>query len=394
MKTLIVMPFFYPATRFGGPVLQAFEVAKRLASRGHSVSVVTSDLGLDASARRNQWVSREGINIYYGTTNWYSKYPPYFMPSLNKVLQKSIAECDVVYVRVGLTMLNSAVVRTARTCSTPVVYNAEGCLCPTRLKAKRVSKWFFLRLFERQILMACTRLNACSAKESEDYVLQGADRQKIDIIPNGVDLPTQGAISDALAERFRQQFSIPSGPIVLYMGRLVAMKRPDLLLDAFSQVDPKYKAQLVFAGADWGMESALRKRAEASSIGNQVQFVGELGGDAKAGALSAASIFALISESEGLPNAVLEALAHGIPCVVSRFCNVDQISGANAGFITELDATEVARQLTALLSDEQLRRSQSAAAKRLASECFSIDSVVLSIEASLMQASRVRSAGA
>lgn len=386
MKILIVMPFFYPATRFGGPVLQAFEVAKRLASRGHSVSVVTSDLGLDASASLNQWVSRDGINIYYGTTNWFSKFPPYFMPSLNKVLQKSIAECDVVYVRVGLTMLNSSVVRKARTCSTPVVYNAEGCLCPTRLKVKRVSKWFFLRLFERQILAACTRLHACSAKESEDYVLQGAARAKIVVIPNGVELPAEGVISQALAERFRQQFGIPNGPIVLYMGRLVTMKRPDLLLEAFSQVDPKYNAQLVLAGADWGMESVLRKRAEGSNIGNQVHFAGELGGDAKAGALSAASIFALISESEGLPNAVLEALAHGIPCIVSRFCNVDQITGANAGFITELDATEVARQLTALLSNEPLRLAQASSAQRLASECFSIDSVVRSIEASLMRA--------
>lgn len=385
LSIALVMPFFDPALQFGGPVIQAYEVCRRLSVLGHRVSVVTTDIGLSNKFARDHWIDRDGFRVFYVTTNFWNRLPPYYCPGFRRPLAEVIPKSDIVYLRVGLTVVNDLATRIAMRSNVPYIYNAEGCLCPERLKIKFLSKWLFLRVFERRILARASRLHACTVKEASDYTRQGADDSKIDIIPNGVEIPVLET-ETASAERFRHQFSIPDGPIVLYMGRLTPLKGPEILLKAFLSLPSDLNAQLVFAGSDWGSEVALRQTTEAAGAKHRVHFVGNLNGEHKQGAFRSASLFALISYSEGLPNAVLEALSFGLPCVVSRNCNVDAIASHGAGAVVSTDHAEAASAINETLSNAAIQAAQSIAARNLAQSQFHIESVIASIEASFRDA--------
>lgn len=378
------MPVFNPSVSFGGPVVQAWQVVRRLAERGHAVSVVTSDLEVPISYPRNQWVERGGVRVWYSSTGFLGRRPPYWLTNATPGLRDALQDADVLYLRMGLTLLNRQASRIASRLGVPYVYNAEGCLCPRRLREKGFQKWWFLRLVERPLIRGAVALHACTAKEREDYLGQAGRAESIAIVPNGVALPSITA-KDQAAAGFRQRHQIPAGAIVLYFSRLAAIKQPDVLLKAFARLPRDGAAQLVFAGPDNGMQSALERVALDANIRDRVHFVGTLSGGDKAAALSAATLFALVSRSEGLPNAALEALAHGLPCLLGDGCNLPEVAEHAAGWVTPptVDAAAAALE-EALAGDADLAR-MSVQARRLAAERFAMDVIVDKIVASFEQ---------
>ena len=360
-------------------------VCQQLAKRGHQVRVVTSDLDIAPSVNRDAWVNMDGFQVYYSRTQPWNRIPPYFIWSAKKALKESISDCDVVYMRVGLTMIN----RWAQTMSTimnvPYVYNAEGGLCPERLKIKALSKWFFLRAIERPLMAKAACLHASTQKEVSDYHNQTPNAKNFEIIPNGVELPDLS--ERRLAKAWvAEEFGFLSTKIVLFLGRLDPMKGPNILLQAFARLVQFDDVHLVFAGSDWGAEAQLKARVAANTkIRDRVHFVGSVGGEEKHKLLLASDIFGLISQSEGLPNAVLEALAYGIPCLITPQCNVPQVQAFGAGICVNGDVDSVTIELNKVLSTPALWTSMKRSARQLAQTHFDINSVVEKIEHMLMR---------
>ena len=98
-------------------------------------------------------------------------------------------------------------------------------------------------------------------------------------------------------------------------------------------------------------------------------------------AFDASDVFALTSHSEGLPNAILEALAHGLPCLLSAHCNVAEVQEHGAGFVLPLDIDSLADALREQLKDSSLRERQSRAAHDLAATRFALSEVCSQLEA-------------
>lgn len=132
---------------------------------------------------------------------------------------------------------------------------------------------------------------------------------------------------------------------VLYSGRLVKVKRLDLLLGAWAEVERclKHPARLILAG--YGPErEALEVRAAELGIADQVEFRGYLGEDDMVREYREASVFVSLSADEGLPNSVLEALACGLPVVLSDIGPHREIVGDSpAGVFCDVDAPESIR---------------------------------------------------
>ena len=112
----------------------------------------------------------------------------------------------------------------------------------------------------------------------------------------------------------------PADPAyVLFLGRLTAKKRLDLVVDGFADAVPGGDARLVVAGADAGVTRAsLAARAAERGVASRVDLVGEVGGDDKWKLLAGATALVLPSEGENYGVAVAEALASGTPVIVSR----------------------------------------------------------------------------
>ena len=117
---------------------------------------------------------------------------------------------------------------------------------------------------------------------------------------------------------------------VVYLGRLDPIKRIDVLLDAFARVRAELPdATLEVIGAPTAHGDELRARA-----GEGVSFRGLIPEEEKSRALGSAQVFALLSASEGLPVAPLEALACGTPVVLSPGCGLPEVDGV-AGIVCD-----------------------------------------------------------
>ena len=154
---------------------------------------------------------------------------------------------------------------------------------------------------------------APSATCREELLRAGFPGYRVQLIPNGVDVC-----------RFRPQSSegptdTPSpwsGPAVVFAGRLVEGKGLLELLEAWPRVVRDVpQSHLVILGSG-PLEAEIRGRAAVTSVGGSVHLMGEMS-DVRP-YLRTAAAFVLPSRAEGLPNAMLEAMAMGLPCVATR----------------------------------------------------------------------------
>ena len=138
------------------------------------------------------------------------------------------------------------------------------------------------------------------------------------------------AITDAAAgadtETFFQRWPATRGQrLVLFLGRLHPKKGGDLLIEAFAKVAARDPAlHLVMAGPDdrSGVRAGWEALASRCGVAQRVTFTGMLTGDAKWAALRAADVFALPSHQENFGIAVVEALASGVPVLISDKVNI------------------------------------------------------------------------
>src|SRR5581483_10223518 len=183
-------------------------------------------------------------------------------------------------------------------------------------------------------------------------IAHGLDAQKIVWIPNGVDLA-------AFSLERREEPGL-----VLYVGRLNAQKRLDVLLRALAQV-PAARLELAGEGEE---EAPLRALARSLGLEARVHF---LGVRSDVPALQArAQVFCLPSASEGLPNALLEALAAGTPAVATDIQGSRDVARPEreALLVPPGDEAALARALARLLEDRALAARLALAGRERARE--------------------------
>jgi glycosyltransferase involved in cell wall biosynthesis len=159
---------------------------------------------------------------------------------------------------------------------------------------------------------------------------------------------------------------------VLFLSRLHPVKRVELLLDAWSEIERRLpNAQLVIAG-DGEPSYVARLRARAESLGNSVTFAGYVEGDAKHALLQSARVFVLPSLHENFGIAVLEALAGGLPVVISPEVQLSTfVSEHSLGVVSEGTRTALAESIVSALEDRVLRERCRKQGPALVSRYFS-----------------------
>ncbi len=294
-------------------------------------------------------------------------------PKLKSAFQAEVAGSAGVHIHglwEGSTQLAAT---TARKAGIPYVLSAHGMLDPWALANKRWKKLLYAALFERRNVRGAACLHALTGAEAQDYWRFGC-KGPIAVIPNGVE-----ADRNATPEGFLNAFPrAREKDLVLFLGRIHFKKGVDLLVKAWAEIADQFPdAMLVFAGPD--SEGTLAKVHEAvrqADLADRVLFTGMLDGSMKWSALAAATCFVLPSYSEGLSVAALEALAMGIPVILSGECHLPQVAEHGAGWIVQTDVPSLARALeTALESSAEERQRRGQNARDLAQREFSWSSV-------------------
>jgi len=137
------------------------------------------------------------------------------------------------------------------------------------------------------------------------------------------------------------------GQIFIFVGRLSKIKGIDLLLDGFALVhQEKPEARLLIAG-DGEEREALENRISSMGLKESVRLLGNVAHNRLPQILNAADIFVLTSVAEGVPNAILEAMACGLPVVATNVGGIHEVvkSGVNGFLINSRDPRDVAEAM-------------------------------------------------
>jgi glycosyltransferase involved in cell wall biosynthesis len=188
------------------------------------------------------------------------------------------------------------------------------------------------------------------------------------VVANGVFVPTWLAARAPEPDR--------RSPVLLFLGRLHPKKGVDILIDAFAKLAWEHPSlQLVVAGPDEGVVRPAMEAVRKAQLGDRVAFPGPVFGEEKWRLLGRATCFCLPSRQEGFSMAVLEAMACGLPVVISDACHFQQVAAAGAGFVVPGEASHVAAALRRLLDNAALCRQMAANGQRLVTEQYTWSAV-------------------
>ena len=364
MRILNVTETYAPFLEFGGPPVKVRALAEGLAGKGHQVTVLTADWGLEKRGQTQEkgtaerspfgWRRREnGVEAIYLPT-WAHYRRVSWNPAVNRYCQVWVPKFDVVHIFGLYDLLGPAVARACRRRSVPYVVEPIGMFIPIvrNLWLKRM----YHSVWGRTMLRGASRVVATSEQEIEELVAGGISREKIVMRRNGVEVPKTWPE----AGRFRKRLGISQeAKVVLFLGRLSAKKSPDLLLRAFAEVckrSPGLLMKLIFAGPDEGaMRMRLDQLAEQIEIGQHVLFSGPVFGQDKWAAYLDSDVFVLPSQNENFGNAAAEAVVAGTPVIVTKQCGIAPLLADKAGLVVRHDVENLADALARVLNNEELR---------------------------------------
>ena len=196
-------------------------------------------------------------------------------------------------------------------------------------------------------------------------------------IRNGIDLNRHGGSFHNQENMIRKQLQIQSQePIVLCVARFSKTKRIDILLSAMSKVLGEYPSCKCVIVGKGRLEQELKDQAKELGISDSIRFTGYM--EQVSPYYEAADIFVLSSLREGLPLVLLEAMAHGLPCIATDIAgNAEVIVHGETGLIVEPgNSEELAKAILNLLMNKELRCAMGINGKKRVEQHFDVNQTV------------------
>lgn len=358
MKILQVIHSVNPAG--GGPAEQVKQMFQVLREMGHLTEALTLD------APESAWLRDIPIKVYaLGPGAFKYGYSPKFVPWL----RKHAKDYDAVIVN-GIWQYSSfGVWRALHRQTTPYFVFLHGMLDPWfkyTYPLKHFKKWLYWPWGEyrvlrdaKAVLFTCEEERLLARKSFWLYKCKEA------VVNLGVTMPSGD--ENTRRELFFNKFpELRDKRLILFLGRIHPKKGCDLLIKAFARVAKEEPLlHLVIAGPDQvGWQVKLQKLAQKLNISDRITWTGILSGEVKLGAVYSSEVFMLPSHQENFGIAVVEALACGVPVLISDKVNIwREIQYDGAGLVAADDSqstTELLMKWLAMSYDEQQTMRQKA----------------------------------
>lgn len=363
MRVLISIMVFHPVV--GGTEASAKDLAAALARQGHAVDVVTlrhpglpSRQVLDGVTvhRVLLGIGRGAIFAlsYVLSLTWFLlRHRRY------DVIQVYFAYLDAVAVSLLKPFLR------ART----VVRLAGGGLAGDLARLRRIGLEPLLLPWIKRL----DRFVVVSRQMRGELLQAGFDEKRIAVIPNGVDVERFSGSAGWLTDRSTVQAARHTAVTVT---RLSPEKGVDLLLEAWGLVHAQVpEARLVVVG-DGPQRTALERQADRLGLNAAVQFIGEVPDVLPY--LRASDVFVLSSRSEGLPNALLQAMAVGLPCIATRVGGIPELieDGVNGRLVAPEHPGALAETLLSVFGNPLEADRYGTAARQTMASCHTFEVMV------------------
>ena len=231
-------------------------------------------------------------------------------------------------------------------------------------------KTFLFRMTERFLARFSTALVSVGERVRNDLVNAKIGRvEQYVVIPPGVNL---GSVPDRNESRKELHLS-SEDPVVLFVGRLTPVKRPDRLINSMGLLLESLPNALLIIAGEGDLSSSTRELAK--SLGDSVRFLGWQ--DDVERLYAAADLVVLCSDNEGMPVTLIEAASAGLPAVAIDVGSTGEVVvHQKTGLVVEKSDLALAEGMKILLEDRDLLKSMSVAAKSHAEKHFGVEKLI------------------
>ena len=387
MRLVHVVPTYFPAVRYGGPIWSVHALCKALVRRGHEVEVLTTSVDgpVDLDVPLGVPVDRDGVAVRYFPSHFLRRL--YWSPPMARQFAEVLADADFLHLHSIFLWPTSAAARVSQRLEIPWCVAPRGALVPDLVRRRStLAKRVWLGLVERRTIQQAAFLHVTSALEGEEAARFGYALPPVRIVPNGVDIPVLnrpgGLLRDAV---------LPpgNGPLLLFLGRISWKKGLDRLIPALAFLPT---ARLVIAGNDEeNLAPRLEVLAREVGVAGRVRFVGQVTGDKKTALLRAATLLVLPSYSENFGNVILESLAVGRPVAMTAEVGLASVvAEAGAGVILPGDSAAMGQALAASLASPACLDAMGARGRQFVERRYSWGTVAAEMEAAYIGAIRAK----
>jgi len=384
MKILHVIANLAP--RYGGPSKACWEMARAVARLGHEVSIYTTnqDGPGELAVPVDRPVYRDGVEIRYFPIQsprfWGTSLP------LARALRQKIPAVDLVHLHSLYLFHNLVAGHYCRRYAIPYLMRPQGTLDPYIHRRHRWRKRLMELWFEDNNIRRAAALHFTTAEEEElaaPFTFQTPGL----VVPLGIDSSELALLPEA--GRFRDRYpELGDKHIILFFGRVNFKKGLDILVRAFGVVARRREdVHLVIAGPDnegWG--DKVRTWLSEAGLLARTTFTGMVLGPEKLAVLRDADMFVLPSYSENFGIAVIEAMAAGLPVIISDKVNIwREVQAGGAGRVIPCEAGPLAEQILELLAQPELARQMGRNGRTLVQERFQWPRIAQNLAAAYAQ---------
>jgi glycosyltransferase involved in cell wall biosynthesis len=318
----------------------------------------------------------EGMPTIFFPRQWSEAYK--YSHPLSRWVDTHVEDFDAVHIH---AVFSHACLTTAKACrrhKVPYVVRPLGTLDPWSMRQKRFRKMLFWHLGVRRMLDDAAAIHYTAMPEQKLAEESLALKHGV-VIPLGVQMDSFDKTENTECLSVGDM-PLCRNPYVLMLSRLHRKKGVELLLPAFLSLvgRPEFADwKLVLAGdGEPEYVSSLHRLVHSHGGEGSVVFAGWVEGPRKTAMLQRAALLALPSYQENFGLCVVEALACGVPVLISPHVNLaSEIEAAGAGWVTPSDTEALERTLAETFGDPQARTRRGAIGRELVSRRFTWDAV-------------------
>ncbi|MFZ3332655.1 MAG: glycosyltransferase, partial [Candidatus Acidiferrales bacterium] len=360
MRILNVAQTYFPYAAEGGRPTKVRAISRKLAEHGHSVTVLTANLGMSEWLNVAHYPEQTVMGLESTENGIVAIYLPTLAryrvltvnPRVVRFCQSLLAGFDLVHFYGLYDLLGPMVSYFCRRKGIPYVIEPMGMYRPIDRSIRMKKIWH--RTVGRGFWRNAAKIIATSELEQQELEEDGAAQEKIAIRYNGIG--SDMSAKAALRGGFRSKWGILTDePLILFLSRLIPRKGGDVLIEAFATACPDL-GRLVIVGPEGepGYRARLEQCAQDSGVAERVLFTGPLYEEDKISVLADADIFALPSRYENFANAAAEAIACGVPVIITPFCGIRSLVDGKAGLVVNPEKKALAAALQLMLHDKRL----------------------------------------
>ena len=350
------------AARYGGPSAAVVGMCRALVLVGVRAAIATTDA--DGPGRLpvdlETWTAHEGVESIFFRRRLSEAFK--WSPGLSTWLRSHVSDFDAVHVHAVFSHSSIAAGQACRRAGVPYVVRPLGTLDPWSVRRKRWQKRALLALGATDLLAGAAAIQYTTAEE------QRLAESRFPSLPHGVVVPV--GIDDSCFD-VAASTTGSREPYVLALSRLDAKKRIEWVIQSWhrlADVAGIGSWRLVIAGdGDPACVARLRSLAARGPSADRITFAGWVSGDRKRALLRGAALFVLPSHQENLGLGLVEAMASGVPALVTGGVNLGrEIEIVQAGWRVPDDPDAFTDALRAAMSSDEERAGRGRKARAFA----------------------------